>query len=226
MKRSSFLILALAAGTLAAQESDSLDKRFQAFLEYNKPTEVNVTPDVKDKPKGQTGIGFRFLGEIAGAPGWYYEVGGMFDSSSTFSFNGTSAALGGTLDVSNVKLSNSYWSVGAGYLWKAGQNGSVGLHLEGRGEFLRLQGFATGTGLVVSPTTFDHSTTYLRPWVRASADYTFASGKPVRPFLGLDGSFALLKTTQTELPLNRVDDRMVRSLAPRFGGSVYAGLRF
>jgi hypothetical protein len=220
----SLLILALAAGSLAAQDAVT-DRRLQLFLEYSAPTEITMAPGTKDKPKAQTGVGFRFLGEIAGAPGLYYELGGMFDSSSTFRFNGTTS--GGTLDLTNAKLTNSYWSVGAAYLWKLGASGSFGLHLEGRGEFLRLQGEAAGTYLATTPQSLDHSTTYLRPWLRASADVTFAAGKPVRPFVGLDGSFALLKTGQTRVPdYTDLDDRTVKSLAPRYSGSVYAGVRF
>lgn len=225
MKITSLLTMILTAGSLAAQDSDALDKRVQVFLELSAPTEITMAPGTKDKPKQQTGIGFRFLGEIAGAPGLYYELGGMFDSTSYFSFNGTTS--GGTLDLTNAKFTDSYWSVGAAYLWKLGQSGSFGLHLEGRGEFLRLQGEATGTYLPITPQSLDHSTTYLRPWVRASADVSFASGKPVRPFIGLDGSFALLKTGQTRIPdTANLDDRTVKSLAPRYSGSVYAGVRF
>ena len=35
---------------------------------------------VSSQPNRQTGIGFRFLGEIAPAPNFYYELGGMFDA--------------------------------------------------------------------------------------------------------------------------------------------------
>jgi hypothetical protein len=224
VKATSLLIMAIAAGSLAAQDA-ALDKRVQLFLEVNAPTEIDMAPGTRDKPKSQTGLGIRFLGEIAGAPGLYYELGGMFDSTSNFGFNGTTS--GGTLDLTNAKFSNSYWSAGMAYLWKMGESGSFGLHLEGRGEFLRLQGQATGTALAATPQGLDHSTTYLRPWVRASADVTFAPGKPVRPFVGLDGSFALIKTGQSRVPdYTNIDDRTVKSLAPRYSGSVYAGVRF
>ena len=225
MKITSLLIMVLAAGSLAAQEPAGLDKRLQVFAEVSVPTEIDMAPGTADKPKEAVGVGFRFLGEIAGVPGLYYEFGGMFDSSSEFGFNG--ATSGGTLDLTHAKYTNSYWSLGAAYLWKLGKSGSFGLHLEGRGEYLRLQGEVSGSSLSTTPQALDHSTTYLRPWVRASADVTFSPGKAVRPFVGLDGSFALLKTDQTRVPdYTNLDDRTVKSLAPRYAGAVYAGVRF
>jgi hypothetical protein len=229
VKITSILLTALAAGTLAAQDAPALDSRFQAFVELTFPSEIvvaNAGGEVKDHPKQQTGIGFRYLGQIAGTDSWYYELGGMFDASSTFKFSGTMPDGVTTLDLSNAKLTDSYWSLGAGYLFKAGETGTLGVHLEGRGEYLRLQGQVAGSNFA-TPQGLDKSTTYLRPWLRVSGDVTFQNSKSVRPFLGLEGSFALLKTGQTRLPdFTSIDDRTVRSLAPRYSGAVYAGLRF
>lgn len=229
MKITCILLTALAAGTLAAQEEPALDSRFQAYVELSYPTQIvvaNAGGNQNDQPKRQTGFGFRYLGEIAGTHGLYYELGGMFDASSTFSFSGTLPDGVTTLDMTSAKLTDSYWALGAAYLFKAGDNGSLGVHLEGRGEYLRLQGQVSGSTFA-QPLQLDHSTTYLRPWLRVSGDYTFPTGKPVRPFVGLEGSYALLKTGQTRVPdFTNLDDRTVRSLAPRYSGAVYAGLRF
>ena len=112
MKVQSIVIMALAAGSLMAQEAPRVDARIQLFAELSRPAQIVVaqTPgDVKDQPGNQTGIGVRFLGEIASAPNWYYEVGGMFDASSKFRLSNGSA------DLTDVKVTDSYWSVGAAY---------------------------------------------------------------------------------------------------------------
>jgi hypothetical protein len=216
------MIMALAAGSLMAQEGPRVDARIQLFVEMSRPAQIVVAQnpgDVKDQPGSQTGVGFRFLGEIASLPNWYYELGGMFDAFSKFSLNNGSANL------TDVKVTDSYWSVGAAYLWKVGESNSFGLHLEGRGEYLRLQGEAiVGTTDVQT----DSSTTYLRPWVRASFDHTFTGvGAEIHPFIGLDGSLALLRTSQTRVPdFTSADDRTVRALAPRYSAAIYGGLRF
>jgi len=229
VRSSSILILALAAGTLAAQEAPpNLDRRVQMFAEMSWPTKITVsqTFGTTDQPQSQYGIGFRFLGEVASAQNWYYEVGGMLDATSYFSFNG-SLPDGSTLNLTDMKFTDSYWSVGAAYIAKPNENISYGLHLEARGEYLRLQGGAAVSGVIYQQ---DHSTTYLRPWVRGSVDYTFTGvGKDAHPYLGFDGCLAVLRTSQTREPdftNNNMDDRTVKALAPKYSVAVYGGIRF
>jgi hypothetical protein len=226
---SSILIMVMAAGTLSAQDASALDARIPVFVERYRPAEIVVaqTPgQTRDQPAWQNGVGVRFLGEIASAPGFYYELGGMLDGSSKFSLNGT-LPDGSTLNLSDVKVADSYWSLGAAYLAKIGTNGSLGLHLEGRGEALSIQGQVT-SNLLTAPAALSSSTTYLRPWVRASADYTFSHiGTSAHPYLGVDGSVALVKTSQTQVPdFTNMDTRTLRALAPKFAFAVYGGLRF
>ncbi len=232
MKTPSILILALAAGSLAAQDVSKLDARVQLFTETMFPCSIQfgTSPDVLSaKPGYQNGLGIRFLGEISSAPGFYYEVGGMLDATSYFSFNGAFSD-GTTLNLSNLKFTESYLALGAAYLWKNSERWTWGLHLEARGEALRLQGPAQGTsfnGGVAVPV--DQETTYLRPWVRGSADYTFAGvGKDVHPFIGIEGNLALLRTAQAQTltDFTNVDNRNVKAMAPKFSGAFYAGLRF
>jgi hypothetical protein len=227
---SSIVIVTLATGALGAQEAPALDGRIQIFAEMYRPAQITVaTPPgssaVKDQPNRQTGVGFRFMGELASAPNWYYELGGMFDASSYFTYTG-SPATGTTLDLTDVKVTDSYWSLGAAYMAKFGEHMTLGGHLEGRGEYLRIQGTAVGN--TIGTQQQDLSTTYLRPWVRASFDYTFSSiGTNQHPFIGVDGSFALLRTSQTVTPVfSNFDNRNLKALAPRAAGAIYAGLRF
>ena len=229
MKISSMLILAVASGALAAQEAPRLDGRFQVFAEMSRPAEILVAtpspaPNVEAQPKRQTGGGFRFLGELSSAPGFYYELGGMFDASSYFTYSG--AVNGNLVDMTNAKVTDSYWSLGAAWLHKFNDNLTLGAHLEGRGEYLRLQGEIDISGTFYQ---LDHSTTYLRPWLRGSLDYTFTGiGKDKHPYVGLDGSLALLRTSQNgNAPdFSNIDDRTVRALAPRAAGALYVGIRF
>lgn len=223
MKISSILIMALAAGSLGAQDAAALDGRFQVFVQQDRPSSIVIaqTPgNVTDQPKVQTGVGVRFMGELASAPGFYYELGGMLDAVSYFTFN--DGAVG---NLSNVKFTESYWSLGAAYMAKFGEATTLGVHVEGRGESLRVQGNAVIAG---TTTSLDQGTTYLRPWVRGSADYTFTGiGTRVHPFIGLDGAFAVTKTSQTQVPSpGTFDNRNLCSLAPKYSYSAYAGLRF
>jgi len=220
VKSPSILILALAAGALGAQDAPKLDGRIQLFAELTRPAEITVAlPDVKDQPKRQTGLGLRFLGEVSSYPGWYYEFGGMFDTSSNFTSSG---AVG---DNTGVKVSESYWSLGAAYMATLGEQLTLGAHLEGRGEAIRVTGASVENGL---PFQYNKGTTYLQPWVRGSADYTFNGiGKSLHPYIGVEGSVALTRTTQTSVPAGgNIDSRTLRSLAPRASAALYAGIRF
>jgi hypothetical protein len=226
----SLLTLALATGTLLAQEAPRLDARFQAFAEMSWPTSIVVAQapnSVSNAPGSQTGIGFRFLGELASAQNFYYELGGMFDATSYFTLSGVLPDGVTTLDLTDAKFTDSYWSLGMAYLSKPNENLSLGAHLEGRGEYLRLQGGVAGTNFN-PPVQLDHSTTYLRPWVRGSVDYTFTGvGSSAHPYLGLEGCLAVLKTSQTRVPdFTNLDDRTVKALAPKYSAAVYAGIRF
>jgi hypothetical protein len=124
-----------------------------------------------------------------------------------------------------VKVTESYWSLGGAYMPKLGPNGTLGLHLEGRGETMSLQGQAKVNG-VIWPQSI--SVTFLRPWARVSADYTFSHvGATIHPYLGVDASVALTRTSQTMVPdYTNMDNRTVQSMAPRYSYAAYAGLRF
>jgi len=221
VKVPSIMFMALATGSLLAQDAPRVESRIQLFAELSRPAQIVVaqTPgDVKDQPDNQIGLGLRFLGEIASAPGWYYEVGGMLDASSKFSLNTTGANL------TDVKVTDSYWCIGAAWMKKFSEANTLGLHLEGRGEYLRIQGEA----ITSTDVQTDASTTYLRPWLRASFDHTFTGvGVDKHPYIGVDGGAALVRTSQTRVPdFSQYDDRNLRALAPRFSVGVYAGMRF
>jgi hypothetical protein len=230
VKSSSILIMALAAGALGAQGAPKLDGRVQLFEELYRPAQVVVAqpgapnPDVEDQPTHQNGLGIRFMGEVAAHPGWYYELGGMFNGSSNFTYNGnvTSAV---NLNLTQVKVTDSYWSLGAAYMAILRDRLTLGAHLEARGEYLRINGPYSSNG---STAQVYQSTTYLRPWLRGSADYTFTGiGNAIHPFIGVDGSYALTHTSQLSTPdFASVDGRNLKALAPRASASLYAGMRF
>jgi len=216
---SSFLIVALAAGALGAQDAPRLDRRFQVFAETYRPAKIQVAIGIDGQPSRQTGGGFRFMGEIAPAPGWFYELGGMFDGSSNFTVNTTN------LNLTQLQVLDSYWTLGTAYLAKFGESLTLGGHLEARGEYLRVQGEADVNG---AADQVNLSTTYLRPWVRGSADYTFTGiGQSKHPYIGLEGAYALMKTTQNWTPdFSNMDGRNLRALAPRASAALYVGIRF
>lgn len=234
MKILTALAILLAASALTAQDSSrSLDARIQVFGDFNQPkkfTYYNVpgtTNGVTDQAGNQAGLGFRILGEFPYTSGWYYELGGRFESSSYLKLNDA------YVNATDIQLQYSYWSAGFGYLWHSGP-AAFGLHLEGRGEALCLQGKQVANNPAVLAGNVSKSQTYLRPWVRASVDFTFGNGK-VRPYAGVEGSFALTRTTQYEaVPLVRlpdgswdgIDARTIQSIAPDFSIGAYVGLRF
>lgn len=226
MKILSILAITLSAGTLFAQQSEmALDARVQVFGEMARPvaiTIVNAGSPIEDQAKRQTGLGLRFMGEIASAPGFYYEVGGKLDSSSNLAFNGD---IGGgiTADLTHVKFTHSYWSLGAGYMIRPVENLSLGVHLEGRGEALKAQGEIFQNGL--SSGQVDASTTYLRPWVRLSADLTVPMGG-MRPYFGVDVSAAITRTEQTSFLSADMDNRTLKAMAPKVAAAFYLGMRF
>jgi hypothetical protein len=225
VKISSILALTLAGGTLFAQSPGlELDARFQIFGEISRPVSITVFqgPDIQDEPLRQTGLGARFMGEIPGAPHVYYELGGKGSSTSHFTYNG-SIGNGNTMDLTALKVSNSYWSVGAAYLGHPVETLTLGAHLEARGEALNARGQVT-TNQGVLPVYV--STTYLRPWVRLSADVTVPM-LGLRPYIGLDASAAVTRTTQTQfISINLMDNRTLKSLAPNFAAALYLGIRF
>jgi hypothetical protein len=231
MKILSTVALFLSAGALFAQADQRLEGRIQLFAENSRPvaiTVVNSPAALKDQPKAMTGVGIRFMGEIASAPNWYYEVGGRLDASSNFTLNGDIGG-GNGLDLTAASVSSSYWSLGAAYIFRPVEALSLGLHLEGRGEALSAKGTVyqnLGGAGWTSLGNVDVSTTYLRPWVRASVDYSFPVGSR-HPYVGFDVSAAITRTEQTQfVSLNLMDNRTLKSLAPNFAAGFYLGVRF
>ena len=232
MKILNVLALTLSAGALFAQAPEQeLDGRFQIFAEVSRPvaiTVVNNTPPLQNEPSKQTGIGIRFLGEIATAPNWYYEVGGKGSSYSEFTLNGN-IGNGTLLDLTSVKVTTSYWSLGGAYMFHPVEALSLGAHLEARGEAINASGPVlqnlSGTGWTTLGNV-SSSTTYLRPWIRVSADLSFHIGD-WHPYVGVDFSGAITRTQQTEfVSLDLIDNRTLKSLAPRFAAAFYVGARF
>lgn len=227
MKAFPLIALTLCAAPLAAQEfAPKLDGRVVLFLEAIQPAEYIVdnpaTGDVKDQAGAQMGIGVRFIGEMAIAPGFYYELGGRLDSASNFDINGP-VGSGGTLNTTNMKFTYSYWMAGAAYM-KGFGNFTLGGHLEARGEALTVSGSYSKNGGPDTPVYCGN--TYLRPWLRLSGDYTFGSGR-YRTVVGLEGAVALLRMSQDTInPPEYMDKRTLNSMAPHFSAAFYAGVRF
>ena len=232
MKISSILVLTLSAGTLVAQERGiELDSRVQLFGEMSRPvaiTVVNSPAQIQDEPLRQTGLGIRFMGELASFPHFYYELGGKTASSSNFTLNGPIGA-GNSLNLTGVKVTESYWSLGTAYLMHPVPALSLGAHLEARGEALCAQGNVVQTLGSAPPASLGQlyaSTTYLRAWLRLSADLTIPMGK-YRPYIGVDVSGAISRTSQTEfVSMDLMDNRTLRSLAPNYAAAFYLGARF
>ena len=232
MKTLTILAMALTAGTLFAEAPpQDLDARLQVFMEMSRPSAFAVAQVggvyTDDQPGRLTGIGLRFMGEVASSPHWYYEIGGKLSSSSKLALNGDIGG-GTTLDDTGVKFTANYWSLGAAYLFQASDNFALGMHLEARGEALSVQGVVQqnqGSGYVALGTA-SGSSTYLRLWGRLSADYTFTVGD-YRPYVGAEVGLTPMKTTQTQLvQLVAIDPRTVKAISPTSTAAFYLGCHF
>jgi hypothetical protein len=226
VKSLSILAAALATGALCAQESaDSLNASVILFGETIQTSGVLLGQGVKDQAGYQTGPGIRIIGQIDESH-WYWEVGGRFESSARMVTNRdiSSTPPPNVLDATQTKIHYSYWSLGGAYLLPLGNAVDLGFHLEGRGETINPKGqystTAGGVGYI------DAHTVYFRPWVRLSLDVKFSAGS-FRPFIGVEGAAALVKTSQSQvMPLSALDANTLRAMAPTWSGSVYAGFQF
>lgn len=222
MKKLSLLTAILSAGALFGQSSGG-EARIQLFADFVRPSDQVIavigSTSITDQADNQTGLGIRFMGEIPGTSNWFYQLGGRLESTS--SFNKTTSG-GTTADARDVDFGYSYWSVGGGYMWNF-DNMTLGTHLEGRGESIRLKGYLD-SGAASGPV--NNRVTYLRPWFRLSFDWSFKAGS-ARPFVGLDASVAITKASQkSAVGLTVIDERNLKAMAPNFSGGLFVGLRF
>ena len=225
MNTKTILVTALTAGSLFAQAPEKeLDARIQVFGEMIRPLAVTLSNGEKPEAQRSLGLGMRFMGEVSSAPNWYYEVGGKLDSSSNMTL------ANANVNLQDVKVTQSYWAVGTGYLVPMGKAFSLGFHLEGRGEALAAQGsviviVTSATGTSTSTTPLSVNTTYLRPWARVTLDGDFHLGS-LRSFVGLELAGTPVKTSQTTPLANpsAMDNRTLRAMAPSVAAAFYLGM--
>lgn len=223
------LFAALSATALFAQTSaQALEKRVEAFGELTRLRDVKFSNasggDIIDRAGyHKYSGGLRLMGELPGTQGWYFSLGGKLESSARLATNG---AVGGgaTLNTTDVSIRYSYWLAGVSKLFDLGSGLTIGAHGEARGEAISAVGYVqaspSGSGDV------NQSTTYLRPWIRASIDWTWK--RPgVSPYLGLDIGMPLVRTNQSAaVAPTQMDSNTLKSMAPASTANVYVGLRF
>ena len=228
MKSMSILLtLLVAVGSLAAQGRDEeANARVILFAEASQTSSLLLAQGVKDQANFQTGPGLRIMGQTSQGSPWWWELAGRFQSSARMITNRDISPTppANVLNVTKTKVYYSYWSLGAGYLIPLGSVADFGLHLEGRGETINPKGeYSTtngGTGYI------DAHTVYFRPWVRLSLDLKIKTGS-FTTILGGDAGLAAIKTSQRViLPMSQIDSQTLRSMAPTWSGSVYAGFLF
>lgn len=228
MKTITLLTAAMLVTPLAAQVSDQGgESRIQVhgeFVQLRQVTIGNPTPttQLNDQAGNQFGFGIRLIGELPGTNNWFYELGGKLESSSKFASKPSLA--NNYTDTTGIKFKYAYWTVGVGYIWDLADGFNLGAHLEARGESLSTSGDLYTGGTPAQ--RVDASATFVRPWGRLSLDYAFKA-HGISPFIGADVSVAMLKASQDKsLPPTFFDDNTVKSMAPWFAFSVYAGLKF
>lgn len=227
MKPQCLMMAMLVVGALPAQDAtNSLNARIIFFGESIQTRGVQLGPGVEDQADRQTGPGLRLMGRFADDSRWNWELAGRFQSSARMVTNRdiASAAPANILDATKVKVDYSYWSVGAGYLLPLSNAVDFGIHLEGRAETINPKGsYSTtngGTGYI------DAMAVYFRPWVRVSLDVKLRTGS-FYTVVGADAGFAGFKANQRVIPpMSQMDDQTMRSMAPTWSGSLYAGVQF
>jgi hypothetical protein len=220
-------ILFASTALLAQVDSRDLDLRIQVGVERTRPNQSILvqTPDIEIKvqPEYMTGITARMLGELPGCHGFYYQIGGMLESSSKMTFfdNG--------IDTRDIEISYSYFSFGGAAMFASKSGFSIGAHLEGRVERVVATG-ATWLLLGGRWVPFDMEATaanYLRPWGKLSMDLTFNNSGKVRPLFGIEASYPLTKrkNSSTWSLLGPQDSKLMESLAPQGSFGFYFGFR-
>ena len=220
----------VASAALSAQEgSRGLDFRIQVGAEMTRPNQSVLFTDsvnninYKVQPDEQFSLQAKILGELPGAPGFYYQLGGRLESKSKLTFN--QAVNGIRLDTREVEVSYSYFSFGGAYLWNLPTGLSIGAHLEGRIERMGTSGYIYSDDDRYD--LVDTSATYLRAWGSLSLDYTFNNAGRVRPFIGIEGAYPITKREQkSNWALGLVQtSNLVESLAPEGSVACYFGFR-
>lgn len=209
-----------------------LEGRIEIFAEYSRPREVifgiaNSPSELRDQADSQyNGGGLRFMGELPGTQGWYYLLGGKLESSSRLSFNGPIQTTPvSNWDTTDISIRHSYWVAGISRLFDLGGGATVGVHGEGRGEAISAVGQLYSNGLPSGDPT-EISTTYFRPWLRGSFDWTIRRSG-MSPYFGLEAAVPLIKTSQSgAVAPSRMTSNTLKSMAPAFSAGIYAGLRF
>jgi hypothetical protein len=166
----------------------------------------------------------RMIGEMPGVRGFYYEVGGRFEGFSHLDYN--RAYKGSLIDTRDVEVAYSYLGVGVAYMYCPKWGLGLGLHLEGRLERIESSGPIYIDDAPAG--RLDGAATYLRPWGRASLDFTFNNSGRLRPFIGAATAIPLMKKEQKNAFWaldQRQESRLMESIAPDRSVECYIGFR-
>lgn len=138
----------------------------------------------------------------------------QFNNSQDFNWTeGGISTKVGTVDY-------KYWAVGAAVNWNFIVR--LGVGLEYRSESLS----SKYTNFI--PPQYNTSTTYGRPWLRATAGYVIPT-PVVKPFIGIEAAVPVTSTSFSTSDLSGPNpnfDKLNKSLAPKAQYGIYAGVRF
>ena len=224
-------VLLSASVFMSAQSgARDLDLRIQAGAEKTRPYQsvLHSSQDIgviKAQPDYQIAPTIRMLGELPGAPGFYYSLGGKLESTSNFLLNENG------IDMREVEVAYSYFSFGASCILNTRIGFSLGFHLEGRIERIITSGTLyeyDENNQITSSGILEGKISYLRPWGRVSMDFTFNNSGRVRPFIGIEGAYPITRREQ-RVSWNKVesqDSNLMEAIAPRGSVGCYIGFRF
>lgn len=235
MVKSKLAVLILVNASILVAQSGERDPqgKVQLFVDttsFHAYTLAGINNYIfNDKAKDQLGLGIRLAAELPEAINWSLEFGGRLPKHSKFQLNGSGGGV--TVDNTSTNLRYSWWAIGLGYALRPANTFEMAIHLEGRGENLKVDGITYATvGGIITSYPAAQGVNFWRPWARISAEVTPFSGKGGwAPYFGADVSGALKNTRQDQVQLlsdSIHNDTTLKSMAPRWEASVYAGIRF
>lgn len=210
------LILPLLAVLLALPAS--AQERFAAALTYDKiQGKSQSIESTAFEPKDNSGLGLAF----AWSP---WNLGGaQAGLTAAYRFRASS-----DLTVSDPIFTEAtatyryeHLAIGGRFLWH--KPFDIGFGLQYRFEKLSLAPKGEGE---------TWSANLARPWIEATAGYTFKQNAAVKPFVALSVALPLTSESMpTSIPMNEAQatanqEQFVKALAPRFELAVRVGLRF
>jgi len=185
--------------------------------------EGGQTYTTEDQPKDQKSWGLRLSFGLDDEAKWNVELAVRAKKKSFLTYNGPiSPSL--SADFTQTSIEYGWWGPAFTYALKLGPMVALNAGLE-----LRVERITTfSTPFWAFPEGYSETTIYDRPWARAALTFTLPVSTGIKPQIGIEGAYALVrKKVKTYSATQYVDvEDMRRGLVPNASFSVFAGMTF